>query len=73
MCLSAAYWSGISKIVYACPKTEDMVKKLYYEGFSESKKVNESNNRKIELTLIDELQNESLKIVQDWEAKQSKF
>ncbi len=47
MCFSVAYWVGISKIVYACRKTPEMVKKLYYEGTTDNIGINNSNNRKI--------------------------
>ncbi len=70
MCFSVAYWAGISKIVYACRKTSEMVKKLYYEGATANKGINESNNRKIELVFIADFENESLKVVKAWEEKQ---
>ena len=70
MCFSVAYWAGISKIVYACRKTPEMVKKLYYEGLTSNNPINESNNRKIELVFIPDFENESLTIVKSWEEKQ---
>src|SRR3989344_6799611 len=70
MCFSVAYWAGISKIVYACRKTPEMVKKLYYEGSTDNEGINESNNRQIELVFIPDFEKESLAIVQDWEEKQ---
>src|SRR3990167_2748956 len=47
MCFSVAYWAGISKIVYACRKTPEMVKKFYYEGNTDNKTLNDKNNKKI--------------------------
>lgn len=70
MCFSVAYWAGISKIVYACRKTPEMVKKFYYEGTTDNKLINESNNRKIELVFIPDFEQESLAIVKSWEEKQ---
>ncbi|KKQ42184.1 MAG: Guanine deaminase [Microgenomates group bacterium GW2011_GWC1_37_8] len=70
MCFSVAYWAGISKIFYACRKTPEMVKKLYYEGSTNNKGINESNNRQIELVFISDFEKESLEIVKDWESKQ---
>lgn len=32
MCQSVAYWAGVSKIYFACQKTEQMISKGYYEG-----------------------------------------
>lgn len=70
MCFSVAYWAGISKIVYACRKTTEMVKKFYYEGSTDNKSINESNNRKIELVFIPDFEQESLVIIKSWEEKQ---
>lgn len=69
MCFSVAYWAGISKIVYACRKTPEMIKKFYYEGFSDKAQINKKNNRKIELLFIPDFENESLAIVREWEKK----
>ena len=70
MCFSVAYWAGISKIIYACRKTPDMVKRFYYEGNTGNKSINDSNNRKIELVFIPDFEEESLAIIKDWEKKQ---
>lgn len=67
MCFSVAYWAGISKIVYACRKTPEMVKKFYYEGNTDTVQVNEQNNRKIELVFMPGFEEESLKAIQEWE------
>ena len=71
MCFSVANWGGISRIVYACRKTPEMVKKFYYEGLTENKVLNESNNKKIETVFIPDFEQECLDIVKEWEAKQS--
>jgi len=52
MCFSVANWGGISRIVYACRKTPEMVEKFYYEGLTDNKILNESNNNKIEIVFI---------------------
>lgn len=70
MCFSVAYWAGISKIVYACRKTPQMVKKFYYEGSTDNKFINDSNNRKIDLVFIPDFEQESVEIVKSWEEKQ---
>lgn len=70
MCFSVANWSGISRIVYACRKTPEMVKKFYYEGLTENKAINESNNKKIEIVFIPDFEQECLDIVKEWEEKQ---
>lgn len=69
MCFSVAYWAGISKIVYACRKTPQMVKKLYYEGNTDTLKVNKANNRHIELVFFPDLEKDMLRIVAEWEKK----
>lgn len=71
MCFSVAYWTGISKIVYACRKTPEMVKKFYYEGTTSNEPINESNNRKIELVFVPDYEQEMLEIIREWEKKNS--
>ncbi len=67
MCFSVAQWAGISRIVYACKKTPDMVSKGYYEGSTNNEILNEENNRKIELLFIPDFEEQSLQLVKDWE------
>ena len=67
MCFSVAYWSGISRIVYACKKTPKMVSNGYYEGATNNQTLNKENNRKIELVYLPESENESLAVIKEWE------
>ncbi|HUW21132.1 MAG TPA: nucleoside deaminase [Candidatus Bathyarchaeia archaeon] len=67
MCFSVANWAGISKIVYGCKKTDDMVSKEYYEGKTDINEVNKQNNRQINLTYILDFEDEILKLVKNWE------
>lgn len=67
MCFSVANWSGISRIVYGCKKTPEMVAKQYYEGKTDISLVNEENNRKIELVFIPDFEQQSLNLVKKWE------
>ncbi len=67
MCFSVANWAGISRIVYGCKKTEDMVSKDYYEGKADIHKVNKQNNRQIELVYLPDFEKEILKLVKKWE------
>ena len=69
MCFLGANWAGISKIVYACGKTNDMVKKRYYEGDNDISNINERNSHQIELVHLKEFEEESLNIVKAWERK----
>ena len=69
MCFSVAYWSGISKIVYACKKTPEMASKHYYEGTTDNQTLNKVNNRQIDLVFAPEYEQESLKVIQEWEAQ----
>jgi tRNA(Arg) A34 adenosine deaminase TadA len=69
MCFSTAYWAGISKIVYACKKTPEMISKFYYEGTTDNQILNEANNRQIELVFASDLEQEALQVIQDWEAQ----
>ena len=72
MCFSVANWAGIGKIVYGCKKTSEMVAKQYYEGQSDTVRLNEENSRKIELVYIPDYENESLELIKQWE-KQNGF
>jgi tRNA(Arg) A34 adenosine deaminase TadA len=69
MCFSVANWAGISKIVYACKKTPEMVSKHYYEGNTDNEILNRENNRQIELVFASEFEQESLQVIQEWEAQ----
>src|SRR3989339_564254 len=65
MCFSVANWSGISRIVFGCKKTGEMVEKNYYEGFTDVSKVNEENNRKIELVFLSDFEQEMFGLVKE--------
>lgn len=67
MCFSVANWVGISRIVYACRKTPEMVADHYYEGSTNNQVLNEGNNHKIELVFTPDLEEESLKVIKEWE------
>lgn len=71
MCFSVANWAGISRIVYGCQKTQEMVEKGYYEGRTDVSLINEENNRKIELVFLPDFEEDSLKLVKKWEEEQS--
>ena len=67
MCFSAANWAGISSIVFAASKTQEMVSKQYYEGAVNLEKINEENNRKMVLKAVTELEGAALESVIMWE------
>ena len=46
-----------------------MVTKSYYEGLTDVNKVNEKNNRKIELVFIPDFEQEMLDLIKTWEKK----
>lgn len=70
MCFSVANWAGISRIVSAAKKTDEMVSKGYYEGKADIKLLNDINSRKIELICTQDFEEESLSIVKKWEQNQ---
>ncbi len=72
MCFSVSYWSGVSRIVFACKKTPNMVHKGYYEGKTDNRILNKQNNRQIELVFASEFESESLSVIEEWE-KQGGF
>lgn len=67
MCLCGAYWSDVSRIVFGCRRTDDMVKNGYYQGKTELQAVNQDNNRQIELVFIPDFEEDVLEIISDWE------
>lgn len=67
MCFSVANWAGISRIVYGCKRTDEMVKKRFYEGTSELEDINNKNNHRIELEYIGDFETECLDIIKTWE------
>ena len=69
MCFSVAYWAGISKIVFACRKTPEMIRRSFYEGYITNEHLNKNNNRKIELVFLPNFEKESLQIISEWEDK----
>ena len=71
MCFSACYWAGVSKIIYACAK--DKVSKQHYEGLHDLVVIDRKNNRHIEIVHVPELEEEALKVVNDWEHNRHKL
>ncbi len=67
MCFSATNWSGVSRIVYGCHKTFEMVNKQYYEGANDIHEVNRNNKHQIELVYLPDFENEMLALITDWE------
>lgn len=70
MCFSVSNWSGISRIVYACKKTPEMVEKQYYEGNVSNDILNQGNSKKIEVIFIPDFEKECLDLVKEWEESQ---
>jgi tRNA(Arg) A34 adenosine deaminase TadA len=65
MCFAASMWSLIGKIVFACSK--EKVSSEYYGGSYHISKINSDLIHPIELVHFSELEQESLKVVQEWE------
>ena len=65
MCFSASYWAKIKKIVYAVRK--DKLSRQHFEGLHSLEEINSKNNRKIEIVHINELEDEALSIIKNWE------
>jgi len=69
MCFSVANWAGISKIIYGCRRTKEMIDRKYYEGRVEIEEVNKQNNRQIELIYLSDFEQEMLDLVNKWESE----
>lgn len=72
MCFSAAYWAGISKIVFGCKKTETMVKKRYYEGKADIYQINKKINRQIKIKYLSSYKDKIINLIKNWEEKNTK-
>ncbi|MCA9382190.1 nucleoside deaminase [Candidatus Dojkabacteria bacterium] len=69
MCTGVAYWAGIRRIVYAIPKSK--VSGDYYETANDTDELFKTFNEQIEFVHISELEQEAIKVIMDWEAKNS--
>ena len=69
MCFQVSNWAGVSRIVYGCKKTKEMVDKNYYEGTNDVRKINKKNNRQIEMKYIPDFEEEMLDLIKKWESK----
>lgn len=67
MCLTAAYWSGIRKIVYAIPKSR--VKADYYGTELTTEEVNSKLLEPLDIIHLEELEEQALLVVHDWESQ----
>src|SRR3989344_4189859 len=65
MCLGAAVWSSVSKIVFACSR--ERVSQEYYGGHYSLTQINKDFLHPIEVIHLPELEEETLVIVRDWE------
>ncbi len=65
MCLAAAMWAGISKIVYACDKAR--VSSDYYGGLYTTEVINNLFAKPIQLVHDATLEADSFAVVQTWE------
>lgn len=68
MCLGAAMWSSLSKIVFACSSKK--VSNEYYGGSYDEAEINSKFNYPIEIIQVDELENKTLEIIRNWENAQ---
>jgi tRNA(Arg) A34 adenosine deaminase TadA len=66
MCFSAAYWSGISRIVFGCKKSETMIRDEYYEGTTDIETINQDNNRQIKLVYVPDFEEEMADMLTKW-------
>ena len=72
MCFSVANWAGITRIVFGCKKTEEIVKKGYYEGTTDIYQVNKNNTRQIEIIYLPDFEKEAIGLIEAWEKMKNK-
>lgn len=67
MCTGVVYWSGIRRIVFAVSKSK--VSGDYYETPKDLSHLLNEFNEPIEVVQIEELEEEALSVVREWEKK----
>ncbi|MDR3423767.1 MAG: nucleoside deaminase [Alphaproteobacteria bacterium] len=67
MCLSAAMWSGVVSVVFAC--RQDQVSPEYYGGHYDASILNKSFLHPLKLEHMPDLELESLEVIRAWERK----
>ncbi|MDD3183296.1 MAG: nucleoside deaminase [Alphaproteobacteria bacterium] len=67
MCLSAAMWAGVTRVVFACPQNK--VSPEYYGGHYDAKTINKSFLHPLKIEHMAELEDKSVAIVRGWEQK----
>lgn len=70
MCFSAANWAHLSKMVYGCKKTDELVDGGCYEGNSDHKSVNDNNRHKIVTEYLNDFESEILAMIDKWVSMQ---
>ncbi|MBX2866393.1 nucleoside deaminase [Candidatus Kaiserbacteria bacterium] len=65
MCLTSSFWAYIPRIMFACSR--DRVSSDYFEGAHNIFELNEVGRRKIDLAHFDELEDEALNVITEWE------
>ncbi len=66
MCFCGAHWADISRIVFGCKRTDEMISRGYYQGKTEINLVNKENNRAIDLVYLPNFETEVLAIISEW-------
>lgn len=66
MCFSAANWAGVSRIVFGCRKTQQLVDDGCYEGTNELDDINSRNTKKIELEYLPDFATKNLEMIGEW-------
>jgi tRNA(adenine34) deaminase len=67
MCTGVAYWGGIRRVVFAIPKSK--VSGNYYETPKDLNHLASEFNEPIELIHVQELEEQALQVVREWERK----
>ena len=65
MCFAASFWAHIPKVVFACSRGK--VPANYYEGDHDIFSLNAKSLRKIELVHFQELEEDALAVITNWE------
>lgn len=65
MCLSAAMWASIPKVVFACNKKK--VPEWFYGGDYETSEINEKFTKPVEVLHESSYEEAALEVIQEWE------
>ena len=69
MCVCAAKWAGVDKIVFLARKTKEMVNKGYYKSSVNIQQISEKCASDIKLEYLSGFEKQILDLINEWEKR----